>query len=50
MSTTDNPQILRRWSVAELIAAATWPRVIAAVLLPPTGAQPAGAQPAGAQG
>ena len=29
------PQILRRWSVAELIAAATWPRVLASALLPP---------------
>jgi hypothetical protein len=37
-NTAENPQILRRWSVAELVAAAAWPRVIASAVLPPTGA------------
>ena len=33
-----NPQILRRWSVAKLVAAAKWPRVAAPALQPPHGA------------
>ena len=33
-----NPQILRRWSVAKLVAAATWPRVVASALQPLPGA------------
>ena len=36
-STAGNPQILRRWSVAKLVAAATWPRVGAPALQPPHG-------------
>ncbi len=31
----ETPQILRRWSVAELVAAATWPRVVASAMFPP---------------
>jgi hypothetical protein len=39
VSANGKAQILRRWSVAELIAAAEWPRVLASALLPPTAAQ-----------
>jgi len=38
-SSAGNPQILRRWSVTQLVAAATWPRVIASAMLPPPAAR-----------
>jgi hypothetical protein len=38
-SSAGSPQILRRWSVAKLVAAATWPRVIASAMIPPPGAR-----------